>query len=72
MKYIVTLLILLSLGFFISNTCSISESTDENKITAPESLNIDNAVVADPHSNRRTITPIKHIVTEEEATIKLF
>ncbi|MDG1100695.1 MAG: trypsin-like peptidase domain-containing protein [Saprospiraceae bacterium] len=72
MKYIVTLLILLSLGFFISHTCSISESTDENKITAPESLNIDNAVVADPHSNRRTITPIKHIVTEEEATIKLF
>lgn len=72
MKYIVTLLILLSLGFFISHTCSISESTDENKITAPESLSIDNAVVADPHSNRRTITPIKHIVTEEEATIKLF
>ena len=72
MKYIVTLLILLSLGFFISHTCSISESTDENKITAPESLNIDNAVVADPHSNRRTITHIKHIVTEEEATIKLF
>ena len=72
MKYIVTLLILLSLGFFISHSCSISESTDENKITAPESLNIDNAVVADPHSNRRTITPIKHIVTEEEATIKLF
>ena len=72
MKYIVTLLILLSLGFFISHTCSISESTDENKITTPESLSIDNAVVADPHSNRRTITPIKHIVTEEEATIKLF
>ncbi|MEJ6615091.1 MAG: trypsin-like peptidase domain-containing protein [Saprospiraceae bacterium] len=72
MKYIVTLLILLSLGVFISHTCSISESTDENKITAPESLSIDNAVVADPHSNRRTITPIKHIVTEEEATIKLF
>ena len=72
MKYIVTLLILLSLGFFISHTCSISESTDKNKITAPESLSIDNAVVADPHSNRRTITPIKHIVTEEEATIKLF
>ncbi|MDG1717992.1 MAG: trypsin-like peptidase domain-containing protein [Saprospiraceae bacterium] len=72
MKYIVTLLILLSLGFFISHTCSISESTDENKITAPESLNIDNAVVANPQSNRRTITPIKHIVTEEEATIKLF
>ena len=62
----------MSLGFFISHTCSISESTDENKITAPESLSIDNAVVADPHSNRRTITPIKHIVTEEEATIKLF
>ncbi len=72
MKYIVTLLILLSLGFFISHTCSVSESTDENKITAPESLNVDNAVVADPHSKRRTITPIKHIVTEEEATIKLF
>ncbi|MEJ6691996.1 MAG: trypsin-like peptidase domain-containing protein [Saprospiraceae bacterium] len=72
MKYIVTLLILLSLGVFISHTCSISESTDENKITAPKSLSIDNAVVADPHSNRRTITPIKHIVTEEEATIKLF
>ncbi|HAV29179.1 MAG TPA: 2-alkenal reductase [Saprospirales bacterium] len=72
MKYIVTLLILLSLGFFISHTCSISESTDENKITAPELLSIDNAVIIDPHSNRRTITPIKHIVTEEEATIKLF
>ena len=72
MKYIVTLLILLSLGFFISHTCSISESTVENKITAPELLSIDNAVIIDPHSNRRTITPIKHIVTEEEATIKLF
>jgi len=72
MKYIVTLVILLSLGFFISHTCSISESTDENKITAPELLSIDNAVIIDPHSNRRTITPIKHIVTEEEATIKLF
>ena len=72
MKYIVTLLILLSLGFFISHTCSISESTDENKITAPELLSIDNAVIIDPHSDRRTITPIKHIVTEEEATIKLF
>ena len=72
MKYIVTLLILLSLGVFISHTCSISESTDENKITAPELLSIDNAVIIDPHSNRRTITPIKHIVTEEEATIKLF
>ena len=72
MKYVVTLLILLSLGFFISHTCSISESTDENKITAPELLSIDNAVIIDPHSNRRTITPIKHIVTEEEATIKLF
>ena len=72
MKYIVTLLILLILGFFISHTCSISESTDENKITAPELLSIDNAVIIDPHSNRRTITPIKHIVTEEEATIKLF
>ena len=72
MKYIVLLLILLSLGFFISHTCSISESTVENKITAPELLSIDNAVIIDPHSNRRTITPIKHIVTEEEATIKLF
>ena len=72
MKYIVTLLILLSLGFFISHTCSITESKDENKITAPELPSIDNAVVTDPHSNRRTITPIKYIVTEEEATIKLF
>lgn len=72
MKYIVPLLLFLGLGFFFGHTFSVSESTEENKIDAPKSTNIDNTVVADPHSNRRTIAPIKHIVTEEEATIKLF
>ena len=74
MKYIIPVLIFLGLGFFFGRSFSIpSEPSEENKIAAPvNSSSKDNTVVADPNSNRRAITPIKHIISEEEATIKLF
>lgn len=73
MKYIIPILLFLGLGFFVGRNFNISESTEDGKITAPTTpSNTENTVVADPNSNRREIAPIKHIISEEEATIKIF
>ncbi len=73
MKYILPVLLFLTLGFFFGRSFSIAETTDEDEVATPSTSSInDNTVVADPNSNRRAITPIKHIVSEEEATIKIF
>ena len=73
MKYIAPIILFVVLGFFFGRSFKLPKTTDEDKITTAKTpSNTDNTVVADPNSNRRAITPIKHIVSEEEATIKLF
>jgi len=74
MKYILPILLFSAISFFYGRTFSIPDEGETNKISAkqPTLLSNDNTVVADPNSNRRSIAPTKHIISEEEATIKLF
>ncbi len=73
MKYIAAIILFTVLGFFFGRSFTSADSIEKNKISAEAAPNdSDNSVAADPNSNRRTIAPIKHIVSEEEATIKLF
>jgi len=73
MKYILPILLFLGLGFFFGRSFNSPESAEENKIATPrKAATTENTVVADPNSNRRSISPIRQIVSEEEATIELF
>jgi len=73
MKYILPILLFLGLGFFFGRSFKSPESAEENKIATPrKATTTENTVVADPNSNRRSISPIRQIVSEEEATIELF
>lgn len=73
MKYIAPILLFVVLGFFYGRSFSVSDDTENLSAAAtaiPTKSN--NTVTADPNSNRRAITPAKHIISEEEATIKIF
>lgn len=73
MKYIVPILIFVGLGFFFGKSFTTTDSIEENKLSATNiTAESNNTVAEDPNYNRRTITPAKHIISEEEATIKLF
>ena len=74
MKYILPLLLCLGIGAFFGRTVLTDDKEDE-AVASNTSFPVNeskNKVTVDPNSNRREITPIKHIISEEEATIKLF
>lgn len=73
MKYIAPIILFAVLGFFFGRSFSTNDIQEDSKLSTPrDASKIDNAVAQDPNSNRRAIAPIKHIIREEEATIKLF
>lgn len=74
MRYILPLLFCLGLGAYFGKTALSNESEEEAITTSTPRPNAEanNEEAVDQQSNRRVITPIKHIISEEEATIKLF
>lgn len=74
MKYILPLLFCLGIGAYFGKSV-LSNDKEEGPIQTSNSTPISEShsrVAPDPNSNRREVTPTKHIISEEEATIKLF
>lgn len=72
MKYIAPILLFAVLGFFLGKSVYKVKTVDRETNNPAIASKNDNTVVADPNSNRREVAPIKHIISEEEATIKVF